>query len=332
MPKAKQKKAPKRKKRAHRRLKAVVLLVAALLLASDCLVTYAIGRVGDGTDRESLPAAEQANEIEARMIANHAAQAALTESFEARVEAATVRVTSGDGLWLAGRYYENPGSHRWAIVIHGYHGSSANMTGYAQRYYDAGYQVLAPDLRASGGSEGRYLGMGWLDRADILAWIDCILQWDPEARIVLHGISMGAATVMMTAGETTPDAVCAFVEDCGYTSVWDIFALEMREVLHLPVFPLLYTANAVAQVRAGYDFHAASAVEQVTKCEKPMLFIHGNLDDFVPFEMMQTLYDAKPGENKQMLVAAGAGHGQAALVLGEEYWAQVFAFLKQYGM
>lgn len=329
MAKARTKKSQRRRKRAAR-LKRILLVLAMLVLASDCLVTYAVGRVADGADHEIVPAGAPGSEVEARMQDNRAAQAALTESFLARVTPQTVRTTSPDGLWLAGRYYENPGSHRWVILIHGYHGTSANMTGYAQRYYDAGYQVLTPDLRACGGSEGRYLGMGWLDRGDILNWIECVLQWDPQAQIVLHGFSMGAATVMMTAGEPTPDAVRAFIEDCGYTSVWDIFAAEMKHRLHLPEFPLLYTANAIAQMRVGYDFREASALAQVANCEKPMLFVHGNQDELVPFGMMQTLYDAKPGENKQMLVAAGAGHGQSALVLGEEYWAQVFGFLAQY--
>ena len=65
--------------------------------------------------------------------------------------------------------------------------------------------------------------MGWLDREDILRWIDFILADDPQAEIVVHGISMGAATTMMTAGEDTPENVKVFIEDCGYTSVWDVF-------------------------------------------------------------------------------------------------------------
>lgn len=328
MPNAGRKKGRRRKKRRSL-LKRLALVLALLVLASDCLVTYAIGRVADGSDRETLPA-EPANETQARMLANRDAQAALTAQFEAQVAAQTVRITSGDGLWLAGRYYANPGGHRWVILVHGYHGTGANMTGYAQRYYDAGYQVLAPDLRACGGSEGSWLGMGWLDRVDIQSWVECILQWDPQAQIVLHGLSMGAATVMMASGEAMPDAVRAFVEDCGYTSVWDIFASEMARRIYLPPFPLLYLADGIAQLKAGYSFREASALTQVARCEKPMLFIHGNQDELVPFAMLQTLYDAKPGDNKQLLVAAGAGHGQAALVLGEEYWAQVFAFLAQY--
>ena len=87
-----------------------------------------------------------------------------------------------------------------------------------------GHERIAPDLRACGDSEGNFVGMGWLDRKDVLRWIDYIIQRDPDAEIVIHGISMGAATTMMTAGEDTPDNVKAFVEDCGYTSVWDVFS------------------------------------------------------------------------------------------------------------
>ena len=108
------------------------------------------------------------------------------------------------------------------------------------------YQVLTPDLRACGDTDGNYLGMGWLDRKDILSWIDWIVAQDSDARIVIHGISMGAATTMMTAGEDTPDQVVAFVEDCGYTSVWDIFSSELKLRFGMPEFPLMYTANLFA--------------------------------------------------------------------------------------
>ena len=132
----------------------------------------------------------------------------------------------------------------------------------AAPYYEAGYQVIAPDLRACGESEGDYVGMGWLDRKDVLQWIDYIIEQDPEAKIVVHGISMGAATTMMTAGESTPDNVKAFVEDCGYTSVWDIFSSELQLRFGLPEFPILYTASGVARLRAGYSFTEASALRR----------------------------------------------------------------------
>lgn len=86
---------------------------------------------------------------------------------------------------------------------------------------------------------------------------------------------MGAATTMMTAGEDTPDQVVAFIEDCGYTSVWDIFSSELKLRFGMPKFPLMYTANLFASTKAGYSFKEASALDQVKNCKKPMLFIHG---------------------------------------------------------
>ena len=172
--------------------------------------------------------------------------------------------------------------------------------------------------------------MGWLDRQDVLGWIDWIVARDPEARIVIHGISMGAATTMMTAGEPTPDNVRAFVEDCGYTSVWEVFGSELGLRFGLPEFPLLYTASAIADVKAGYSFPEASALDQVSRCEKPMLFIHGTADDFIPYAMLDTLYNAKPGTNKAELTAQGAGHGEAMYALGDTYWNTVLDFLAPY--
>ena len=227
-------------------------------------------------------------------------------------------------------YYTNAGSHLWVIALHGYRGNHTGVTNLAQHYYDAGYQVLAPDLRACGDSEGDYVGMGWLDRKDVLQWIDWVLAQDSEAEIVLHGVSMGAATTMMTAGEDTPEQVKVFVEDCGYTSVWDIFSSELKLRFGLPEFPILYTASATARAKAGYGFKEASALQQVQNCEKPILFIHGTADDFIPYEMMGTLYNAKPGTNKATLTAEGAGHGEAMDVLGDTYWNTVFDFEGQY--
>ena len=200
----------------------------------------------------------------------------------------------------------------------------------AKTFDEAGFNVLLPDLRGHGLSEGDYVGMGWLDRKDVLQWIDWVLAQDSEAEIVLHGVSMGAATTMMTAGEDTPEQVKVFVEDCGYTSVWDIFSSELKLRFGLPEFPILYTASATARAKAGYGFKEASALQQVQNCEKPMLFIHGTADDFIPYEMMGTLYNAKPGTNKATLTAEGAGHGEAMDVLGDTYWNTVFDFEGQY--
>ena len=289
----------------------VVALAAALIFISNYLVNYAIGRSGNGGDREvALEVDAPADSVEAVMEDNRAAYKSKIDTFTKEHPGRDVTLTADDGLTLHGVYYANAetaDTHRWALVLHGYRGDYTGALQLAAPYYEAGYQVIAPDLRACGESEGDYVGMGWLDREDILRWIDFILADDPQAKIVIHGISMGAATTMMTAGESTPDNVKAFVEDCGYTSVWDIFSSELQLRFGLPEFPILYTAS-----------------------EKPMLFIHGTADDFIPYEMMDTLYNAKPGDNKAELTAEGAGHGEAMYALGDSYWDTVFDFIAPY--
>lgn len=309
----------------------IVILLAVVGFVGNYLVDYAIGRSGDGGNRTvSLEVGETASDTEKLIAENKKIQEKLTREFLESVDEQSVQITSDDGLKLNGSYYENDGSHDWVIIIHGYRSDHTRMAHHSQRYYAEGFQVLAPDLRACGESEGDFVGMGWLDREDILKWTDWVLQQDSEARIVLHGVSMGAATVMMTSGESTPDEVKVFVEDCGYTSVWDIFSSELKLRFHLPEFPIMYSANINAALRAGYKFDEASALEQVAKCEKPMLFIHGTADDFVPFYMQDMLYNAKPGDNKEKIVADGAGHGESCYLLGDEYWDKVFEFIDTY--
>lgn len=311
-----------------------VVLAAALGFVSNYLVNYAIGRSGDGGDREVALDVEATPEgVEAVIAANCAAFAEKSEAFLAAHPGEDVQITSDDGLTLHGVCYTNAetaDNHLWAIALHGYRGDHNGALRMAVPYYEAGYSVLTPDLRACGESDGDFVGMGWLDRRDVLRWIDSIIARDPQAKIVIHGISMGAATTMMTAGEDTPDNVRAFVEDCGYTSVWDVFSSELQLRFGLPEFPILYTASGVAKLRAGYGFTEASALRQVENCEKPMLFIHGTADDFIPYEMMDELYSAKPGDNKAELTADGAGHGEAVYALGDAYWDAVFDFIGPY--
>ncbi len=240
-------------------------------------------------------------------------------------ETSRVSITSEDGLYLNGYTTREEDSHLWAVVIHGYKRSAKNMMNYGARYAEAGYNVLLPDNRAHGDSEGKYIGMGWLDKDDIELWLEWIISQDPEAQIVLHGVSMGAAAVMMVSGDN-PAHVIGYVEDCGYTTVWDIFASELDKRFSLPEFPVMNIANIIANIKAGYDWKEASAVAQVAKCERPILFIHGEDDDFVPVEMGYEVYDAAGSEKKFFLVKE-AGHAQSELKDPEAYWDTVFSFI-----
>ncbi len=124
----------------------------------------------------------------------------------------------------------------------------------AGEFYRRGYHVLFPDNRGHGKSEGKYVGMGWHDRFDILNWIAWLNEQFPGCSIILYGLSMGGAAVMMTAGEKLPDNVKLIIEDCGYSSVKEEMAHEAKYLFHLPYFPMVSAASLICKIRAGYTF------------------------------------------------------------------------------
>lgn len=234
-------------------------------------------------------------------------------------------IESFDGLRLHALTAFQPG-HRYAICVHGYTGQGTNMRYAGRQFYERGYSLLLPDCRAHGDSQGRYITMGWLDRLDVLRWVAHILARDPEARIVLYGISMGAATVMMASGESLPKAVTAIIADCGFTSAYDEFRYQLKAMFKLPAFPIMPLAAVLCRLRAGFDMHEASAVKQLQKAEVPVLFIHGQTDTFVPAWMLDENYAACQSPKDRLLVP-GAGHAQAPHADAGAYWGKVFGFI-----
>lgn len=237
-------------------------------------------------------------------------------------------MTSRDGLSLHAYRIRNTG-HRYAVICHGYRNKGSYMGLYVKKFYEMGFQILAPDARGHGKSGGDYIGMGWPERIDVADWCRRIADEDPQAQIILFGVSMGAATVMMAGGEELPSQVKAIIEDCGYTSVWDEFKVQLGQIFHTGWFPFLPVADLVSRFRTGYGFREASALEQVKKCRLPILFIHGREDTFVPFSMMEALYEAAPGR-KEKLAVEKAAHGGSAQTDPKAYWGTVWQFLEQY--
>ena len=240
-------------------------------------------------------------------------------------------LTSRDGLTLHALYVpQAETSHRYVVGCHGYGSIPQLMSNSTIKFYEMGFNILAPAARAHELSEGRYVSMGWLERLDIVDWANALAERDPEAEIVLYGISMGGATVMMTAGEELRSNVKCIIEDCGYSSVWDEFAGQLDELFGLPTFPVLDAASLVSQVRAGFGFKEASAVEQLKKASVPMLFIHGEDDTFVPYWMLDVVYEACASPEKERLSVPNAAHGEAASVDPDLYWSTVESFLAKY--
>ncbi len=245
-------------------------------------------------------------------------------------------VVSPDGDRHHGLYVAAPRpTGKTAVLVHGYCDNAVTMLSLGFMYNrELGYNIVLPDLHAHGKSDGHAIQMGWKDRLDVLQWIgiaDSLFR-DSTARsaIVVHGISMGAATTMCVAGEKTPACVRAFIEDCGYTSAWDEFAQQLDDQFGLPAFPLMYTASALCKLKYGWSFGEASPLEQVRKCQKPMLFVHGMDDTYVPYRMLQVLYNAKPGTNKALKAFPKTTHAQSYYTHKREYTQLVKDWLNDY--
>lgn len=225
-------------------------------------------------------------------------------------------------------------SDKVAIAVHGYKDRAESMLHIAGIYHKMGYNVLLPYLYSHGESEGDYIGMGWDDAQDVMRWMEIAnAKWrgaSAPTQMVLHGISMGAATVMCISGEKCPEYVKCIVEDCGYTSAWDEFASELRNQFDLPEFPLLYTCSALCKLRYGWSFGECSPLEQVKKSTLPMLFIHGDADTFVPFPMLDKLYQAKQHGYKEKYIAPGSEHARSFTNHPEQYTQRVKNFTKRF--
>lgn len=242
-----------------------------------------------------------------------------------------IYITTEDGLKLHAYLFinrEENSNGNFMMVFHGYTSQGRDMAHSARHFYDMGYSLLVPDARSHGLSEGRYITMGWAERLDNLKWIDKILEISPDAKIGLYGISMGGSTVVNTAGEALPKNVVVAVEDCGYSSVWDEFSAQMDMMFHLPTFPLLNIAAKFAEGDSGFDLTEADSTAQAAKIKIPTLFIHGSADTFVPFEMLDKLYNAASCE-KEKLVVEGAGHAMSSSTDPELYWSSVDSFIEK---
>lgn len=195
------------------------------------------------------------------------------------------------------------------------------------------FTVLLPAQRAHELSEGRYVGMGLLESDDLLGWVSLITAADPDARILLHGNSMGAATVMMAAGDARlPRNVVAAISDCGYSSVVSQFTDNAEAMFHLPhslTVLLVKVASHVSKRKAGYRFEDASCVKALRHATIPMMFIHGGADTFVNPKYLDINYNACASIDREKLLIPGADHTMSASTDPDRYWRRVNSFVKR---
>lgn len=266
------------------------------------------------------------------MVANYPFLKPWMDSLEQHKALKDTFILNREGLRLHALYLYAPRkTEKTAVVVHGHTDNARRMLMIGYLYnHDLGYNVLLPDLQHQGLSAGDAIGMGWKDRLDVLQWMDAANSlFGGHTRMVVHGISMGAATTMMVAGEPQRPFVKCFVEDCGYTSVKDEFQYNLKEMFGLPPFPLLPVASMLCELKYGWNFDEASALEQVRKCHLPMLFIHGGSDTYVPTRMVRPLFEAKPG-TKELWIPQGVEHAESYKDYRREYTGKVRNFIGRY--
>ena len=241
----------------------------------------------------------------------------------------TLSLISKDGLKLVGHFLGNS-TDKLAIIVHGYGADYREMQLYTKYFVEKNYNILAVENRAHGNSEGKMIGMGWLDRLDLIQWINLMLEKNPNYQIVLMGLSMGASTVCMASGEKLSKNVKAIISDCAYVNAFEEFRYVFNHRTHLPAFPLLNIFNMYTKSVYKFDMKKADASVQVKKSKTPILFIHGDKDSFVPTENVHKLYAAAPEGLKQIYIAKDAEHAMSYPSNEIEYERQLNLFLKNY--
>ena len=313
-----------RKKRIYLTIGISILVLATLLGGgSSFLLHFGLSPVNHGKDLKTSWEYMYDNYPELKSWTDSLQQAeALKDTF----------IDAPDKARLHAYYVAAPSpTSKTAVIVHGYTDNAIRMMMIGYLYNRSlGYNILLPDLRYSGLSDGDAFQMGWLDRKDVMQWMEVANEiFGDSTQMLVHGISMGGATTMMVSGEPQPAYVKCFVDDCGYTSVWDQFSKELKEDFGLPAFPLLYISSWLCDWTKGWNFTEASALKQVKKCRLPMLFIHGEKDDYVPTRMVYELYEAKP-EPKELWVVPGADHATSYKLNKEEYTQKVKQFTDKY--
>lgn len=231
-----------------------------------------------------------------------------------------VYLEAADGLKLHATYFPQGEEKKVVLCFHGY--TSEGMKDYialSGYYLKNGYSMLLVDERAHGESEGEYIGFGCLDRQDALCWLDWILErCGEDVEILMHGTSMGGATVLMASGLELPSQVKGIISDCGFTSPKEVFTHVLHSIYHLPAFPAIPAADVLNKRLAGYGMDECNAAREVRKATIPILVIHGDADTFVPVSMCEEIYEniASP---KKKLIVEGAAHAESYYKDTESY-------------
>ena len=242
-----------------------------------------------------------------------------------------IYIKSFDNLKLHGTLLKSGNNKNCVICFHGYTSRGLNDYGAMSKFYhEQNFNVIMIDARNHGESEGQYTGFGVLDRKDAVKWIEYAIQrFGKDVNIFLHGDSMGGATVLMTSGLDLPENVKAIIADCAFTSAYDVFSHILKRDYHIPKFPIMNVTEMMTKKKAGYGYKDVNTLEEVAKTKVPILFIHGDIDDFVPVWMTEKNYEACNSE-KELLLVKGADQAEAYYTDTQAYENAVKKMIEKY--
>lgn len=310
----------------NRPLNILLLAVIAFTTASCGIISSIVIRYGMQMDYNPAGFLSQKVEMERRVPG-------ITRWIDSMYLAGSMHdtVIVRDGYKLHANYAAAAdASRKTAVIVHGYGACSINMMHIARMFRDSlGYNVLLPDLRRHGLSEGAAAQMGWLDRLDVLDWSRLAHSIFSDTLQVYHGISMGAASIMNASGEETPDYVRGFIADCGFSSLRDV-VIKLADERALPGKAIMDNLEPMVLKRFGWSVSDDVPSRQVAKCAKPMLFIHGNADQLVPEYMSHINFDSKTNGYREIWIADGSNHAFSYPDHPAEYTALVRKFLKEH--
>jgi len=239
-------------------------------------------------------------------------------------------IKSKDGLRLHAYYFAGNDPQRLVILHHGYTSQGINMAMFAKFYTEQPKTaVLVLDMRAHGQSEGRYLGFGWLEKEDTRLWIETMndLMGKPLP-VILHGLSMGASTVLDLAANDCPAQVSHIISDSAFSDLNTQFKRQFKQIFHFPSFPLLTLGDLWCQVILGFSFKTASPIRLASTIKIPTLIIHGLKDMFVPYPMSNEIYTELKCP-KKLIHYENAHHALNYPLNQKDYETQILSFIQE---
>lgn len=309
-----------------------IIVVAAIVIALLILLTvYICFRMAFYADRKAKKNEEEYPIPEGKIYEPYRQQMVQWMKECRALPQEEIHITSFDGLNLYGKYFEYDPEAPMELMFHGYRGSAErDLCGGVQRCFALGRNVLIVDQRTSGKSEGNVISFGINESRDCMSWLDYVVERWPERKIILTGISMGASTVMIAAGMDLPENVAFVLADCGFTSAKAIIKIVIR-MMKLPEHLAYPFVKWAAKIFGHFKLEETSSIEAMTKSKVPVIFFHGEDDDFVPCRMSVENYNACVTK-KKLVTIPGAGHGLSYIVEPERYLKELADFSNECGV